>query len=68
MSEITLKIEGMSCGGCVGSVEKALERVGGVREITVDLKGGTAVVRGADLDPERLVAAVYDAGYDASIA
>jgi copper chaperone CopZ len=67
-SSVKLKVEGMTCGGCVASVENALGRVAGVRKVKVDLAAGTAVVEGAGLDAERLVAVVYDAGYDAAVA
>jgi copper chaperone len=68
MDEVTLKVVGMSCGGCVTSVEKAASRVNGVEGVQVDLKGGTAKVRGRNLEVVRLVAAIEDAGYDASPA
>ena len=67
MEEITLKVDGMTCGGCVNSVEKAVTRLPGVAEVKVDLKAGTARVRGTALDAERLVAVVYDAGYEARV-
>jgi copper chaperone CopZ len=39
--------------------------VPGVKHVEVDLTGKRATVRGAALERERLVRAVYDAGYDA---
>lgn len=62
--EIKLGIEGMSCGGCVLSVEKALGRVPGVKKVTVSLEKKEAVVEGDALDRARLAGAVEDAGYD----
>ncbi|MCC8194184.1 MAG: heavy metal translocating P-type ATPase [Deltaproteobacteria bacterium] len=38
----TMRIEGMSCGHCTGSVEKALRAVPGVTDVTVDLASKTA--------------------------
>ncbi len=38
----TLKINGMSCGHCTGSVKKALEAIDGLSEVTVDLDGKEA--------------------------
>lgn len=64
MDTLTLGIEGMSCGGCVASVERALGRVDGVRKVRVSLEKKEAVVEGERLDPTRLRAAVEDAGYD----
>lgn len=33
-----IKIQGMSCEGCVKNVEKALEQIEGVNKVTVSLK------------------------------
>jgi copper ion binding protein len=64
MDTITLAIDGMSCGGCVLSVEKALGRVEGVSKVVVTLEKKEAVVEGKNLDRQRLADAVADAGYD----
>jgi copper chaperone CopZ len=37
MEEITLRIAGMSCAGCVNSVRNALERLPGVRVRQVEI-------------------------------
>ena len=63
--QVELKIEGMTCGGCVRSVENALRRVPAVSAVAVDLAQGSARVEGDRLDAAALVAAVEDAGYDA---
>lgn len=39
-----IRIEGMSCGHCTGSVEKALRAVAGVSTVSVDLATKTATV------------------------
>jgi copper chaperone CopZ len=39
----TIKIKGMRCGHCVGSVTKALEAIEGVSNVKVDLAKGEAV-------------------------
>ena len=61
----TLTVEGMSCGHCEQSVEEALEGVAGVEGATADRESASATVEG-DADPDALVAAVSEAGYDAS--
>lgn len=67
--QMVLKIEGMTCSGCVRSVEKALGKVTGVTATRVDLAQGQATVDADNgVDPAVVVAAVEDAGYDASIA
>lgn len=62
-----LKVEGMSCGHCRASVEKALKRVPGVEKVEVFLQEGKAVVEGS-APAERLIAAVQEEGYSAQVA
>jgi Cu+-exporting ATPase len=62
---IRLSISGMSCAGCVTTVENALKNTPGVAEASVNFAEHTASVSG-DVDPDRLVQAVKDAGYGAS--
>jgi len=64
MDSIKLGIDGMSCGGCVLSVEKALGRVPGVKKVVVSLDAKEAVVEGDKLERQILADAVTDAGYD----
>lgn len=61
----TLSVDGMSCGGCEQTVVEALEGVDGVERAEADHEADTATVEG-DADVDALVAAVDDAGYDAS--
>ncbi|OGI50536.1 MAG: copper-translocating P-type ATPase [Candidatus Muproteobacteria bacterium RIFCSPHIGHO2_12_FULL_60_33] len=58
-------ISGMSCAGCVSTVEGALKGVPGVAEATANLGERTAMVRG-EVAVADLVAAVKQAGYDAA--
>ena len=43
-ASVRLSVDGMTCGHCVGTVQKALEGVGGVRRAEVDLASGVARV------------------------
>ncbi len=62
---VTLKIEGMTCGHCVASVESALLSVPGVSAAKADLAAKTAVVTAADdVDAKALAAIVDDIGFD----
>jgi Cu+-exporting ATPase len=66
---IELDIKGMHCGGCAATVQKALQRVPGVREANVNFAVETATIQ---FDPHQvgvadLIAAVKNAGYDAEI-
>ncbi|MGB5102108.1 MAG: heavy metal translocating P-type ATPase [Steroidobacteraceae bacterium] len=67
-ADIRLSVDGMTCASCVGRVERALARVPGVREATVNLATEQAAVAGeSGLDPAALVAAVERAGYKAEV-
>ena len=61
----TITVEGMSCEHCEQTVEEALAGVEGVESVGVDRERASATVEG-DADEDALVAAVDDAGYDAS--
>lgn len=60
-----LSISGMSCAGCVATVESALKNVPGVIEATVNFAEHTASVEG-EVEGKALVAAVTAAGYGAA--
>ncbi|RDI72037.1 CopZ family metallochaperone [Halopelagius longus] len=61
----TITVEGMTCEHCEQTVEEALSDVGGVESATADRESESATVEG-DADDDELVAAVEDAGYEAS--
>jgi copper chaperone CopZ len=61
MSEITVNIEGMHCGGCVRRVTQALERIPGAE--VVEVRIGAARVKAED--SAQVVAALAKAGYTA---
>src|SRR2546421_1732726 len=42
---ITLRVKGMTCGGCAASVEKALKSTDGVTDVRVSFEKGKAVVK-----------------------
>ena len=61
----TLSIEGMMCGHCQATVEKALKGVPGVSEVVVSLEDKNAVVTAEkSVSADALKAAVVDAGYE----
>ena len=68
MKTTQIKIEGMTCAGCVASTQRALGSVPGVRRVDVDLSGGRASVEhDGQTNDKTLLSAVRDAGYDAEI-
>lgn len=62
---VRLSIGGMSCAGCVASVENALRAVPGVHAATVNLGERTAQIEG-EAGASELIAAVKAAGYAAA--
>ena len=69
MATATLNIGGMTCGGCVKSVTRILEGVGGVSkaEVSLENKNATVTFDPALTNPDALIEAVEDGGYDASL-
>jgi len=63
---IQLSIEGMACSGCVNAVTRALSKVPGVTNVTVDLDAALARIKG-QASPPALLAAVEKAGFGASL-
>lgn len=65
---LELSIEGMTCASCVGRVERALKKVPGVREVSVNLASERAHLEllGA-VDSQALLQAVEQAGYKARL-
>ncbi len=65
---IELTVAGMTCGHCVKAVRQGLAAVPGVSDVVVTLAPPRAVVTydPAKAGPERLRAAVREAGYDAA--
>ena len=65
MNEFVLSVTGMTCGGCVNSVQKVLTALPGVQSVEVTLTPGQArvVVDPARLDRAALVQAIVDAGF-----
>jgi copper chaperone CopZ len=59
-------VPGMHCAHCEAAVTEELEGVPGVAAVDVDLETKRVTVRGDALDDAALVAAIDEAGYDAS--
>ena len=61
-----LKITGMTCQNCVRHVREALQGVPGVQSADVNLEAGRAKVEhGPETQPQQLVEAVVEEGYEA---
>ncbi len=59
----SIKINGMSCAHCVGSVKKALEEVSGLSQVSVDLDKGEATFTNNNVPRERIRAAINKIGF-----
>ena len=68
METTTIKVDGMSCGGCVKSVTGVLAALDGVAKAEVSLEQKQAVVEfdAGKLTREQLKTVIEDAGFEAS--
>lgn len=66
MQTLTLNIKGMSCGGCVSAIERAVGELSGVSSVAVDLSAAQAVVVYDDsqVKPSAISTVIEDAGFD----
>ncbi len=60
-----LKVTGMTCGGCVNSLTRALKAVNGVQEVHITLASGETSVQYDEnaTSPDQLKSTVLDAGF-----
>lgn len=63
MTELTLKIEGMSCQHCVMSVKKAIDGVSGVSSSDVEVGSAKVTYDENSATKEAIAAAIRSAGY-----
>jgi copper chaperone len=64
MSSVTLKVEGMSCGHCVNSVESALKEIGAAGKVNLAAKSVDIEYDETKLSLEQIKEAIEDQGYD----
>lgn len=66
METTTVKINGMTCMGCVSSVKRVLEAVSGVSKVEVSLEQKQARLEydPAVAKPAQFKSAIADAGYE----
>lgn len=65
MQTITIPVEGMTCGGCVRSVTGVLQKISGVKTVSVSLEQKQAKIEydEAKTNPASFKQAIKDAGY-----
>ncbi|WP_170007464.1 copper chaperone CopZ [Bacillus fonticola] len=66
MENVTLHVEGMSCGHCVKSIEGSVGELTGVQNVAVDLENGKVSVQfdSASVSLNKIKETIDDQGYD----
>ncbi len=66
MEHITLRVDGMTCGGCVASVSKVLGALPGVATVEVSLENRNATIgyEAGTLGIDDMKRAIVDAGFE----
>ncbi|WP_047155461.1 copper chaperone CopZ [Aneurinibacillus tyrosinisolvens] len=64
MKNITLRVEGMSCGHCVNAVEGALKEVGASGKVNLESKSVAVEYDESKVSLEKIKEAIEDQGYD----
>ena len=66
MSELIFSVPGMTCGHCEAAVKGEVGKVPGVADVAVDLGTKIVTVTGNALDTTAIVAAIDEAGFEAT--
>ena len=69
MQTLSFDVNGMTCGGCTGSVQRALSKLDGISLAEVSLSPGlaTVVADPAQVTPAQIEAAISQLGYPAKV-
>ncbi len=68
MTRIKLNLSGMHCASCAILIEKALQKVAGVKQVNVNFASEKAIIQGQpELVVQELLSAVKKAGYHADV-
>ena len=64
-----MKVTGMTCGGCISTVTRALKAIDGVGDVKVSLSAGEATVEYDErlTSPDKMKSAVKGAGYGVDV-
>ncbi len=58
-----IKVEGMTCNHCKMNVEKGIEKIEGVKEVSANINNGEVLIEGEKYDLEKIQKEVNDLGY-----
>ena len=66
MENVTLKVEGMSCGSCVNKIEGSVSELAGVNQVNVKLADGQVEVsfNESQVSLDAIKEAIENRGYD----
>ena len=66
VNQVTLNVQGMSCGHCVSSVENSVGKLDGVNEVKVHLESGKVDVSFEEdkVSLDEIKETIDDQGYD----
>ena len=66
MQTTTIKIEGMTCMGCVNSAKSVLEKISGVSSVNISLDQAQAIIQhdATKSNAEQFKQAIRDAGFE----
>ena len=69
MQTLSFDVSGMTCGGCTGSVQRALSKLDGVSHAEVTLRPGVATVSAdpSRVTPAQIESAITQLGYSAKV-
>lgn len=68
MEDLTLQIDGMTCGHCVARVQKALSKLEGVDVRNVGVGSAEMSYDPSRVSPDKILEAVDAAGYEPHVA
>ncbi len=68
MSEVNVfSVPGISCAHCERAIKEEVLPLEGVEDVQVDLEAKKVRVVGTNLNPEKLVHAIAEGGYEATL-
>ena len=69
MQTLNFDVRGMTCGGCTGSVQRALSKIDGVSHVNVALSPGSVTLEAdtSRVTPGQIEAAISSVGYQAKL-
>lgn len=65
-ASLVFSVPGMTCGHCESAVTAEVSALDGVTSVAVDLDTKQVTVDGTNLDQEAIIAAIDEAGFDAT--